>query len=187
MKRTPKVGDWIRRPVWSEFYEVAGVTSDRVEIVVHAGWGRTMAYPLNDVEWVFRDPEIPEVKPPKLDLTKPVQTRDGQPVRILCTDRPGSRCVVWMFEKCGTVNYAGLDGKAYGNDALDLVNVPPKPRKHTATVFLYLTNKGKLALITDHGPTMRPERILGKVEVTVNEGEGMGNSVPHLKTLTLGG
>ncbi len=23
----------------------------------------------------------------KLDLTKPVQTRDGQPVRILCTDR----------------------------------------------------------------------------------------------------
>lgn len=76
----------------------------------------------------------------KLDLTKPVQTRDGHPVRILCTDRKGKYPVVGLvisnydddFIRCWPVSgIYDLDRLQH----LDLINVPPKPVKYYVNVF----------------------------------------------------
>ena len=71
-----------------------------------------------------------------VDLTKPVQTRDGRAVRILCTDRKHSDHPVVALVKCHDFQercYSfGPDGRhlvGLGRDLdldLDLVNVPPK-------------------------------------------------------------
>ena len=75
-----------------------------------------------------------------LDLTKPVETRDGRKVRILCIDAKGSYPVV------GLVSYENdptevaetwtLTG-AYGEDGvkpLDLFNIP---KEHTVWINFY--------------------------------------------------
>jgi hypothetical protein len=64
------------------------------------------------------------------DLTKPVQTRDGRPVRILCTDAPGP------FPVVGLINGEDLTGfrwtpsgrSNYGphESPEDLANVPER-------------------------------------------------------------
>lgn len=71
----------------------------------------------------------PASKP--VDLTKPVQTRDGKPVRILCTDRRHLDChVVALVLVDGNelVRSFYPDGRYLGGGANDndLVNVPPK-------------------------------------------------------------
>jgi hypothetical protein len=80
----------------------------------------------------------------KLDLTKPVQTRDGRPVRILATDarRGNDRHVVGLIDNNGfndVVCVWGQDGMVYSakiDDAVcGLINVPPKPVKYYAHVY----------------------------------------------------
>lgn len=80
----------------------------------------------------------------KLDLTKPVQTRDGRPVRILCTDaRLGDyRRVVGLIDNNGfndVVCVWGQDGTVYSKKIDDavcgLINVPPKPVKYYTHVY----------------------------------------------------
>lgn len=70
----------------------------------------------------------------QLDLTKPVQTHDGRPVRILCTDAAGEYPVVGI-EKDGekdTVRRWTKDGRfatySRGPHSHDLINVPVKRR-----------------------------------------------------------
>lgn len=72
----------------------------------------------------------PAYKP--VDLTKPVQTRDGRAARILCTDRKHSEHPVVALVKCHdfqehcyTFSADGRNLPGLGTD-LDLVNVPPK-------------------------------------------------------------
>lgn len=70
-----------------------------------------------------------------LDLTKPVQTRDGQPVRIICTDRQNSEdfvvvgLVQTMFGEEATQTWR-LDGsfslRKSSEHSFDLINVPVK-------------------------------------------------------------
>ena len=88
--------------------------------------------------WTARGPHdldiinVPE--PPSLDLTKPVQTRGGCQVRILCTDAGiGSRkggVVGILYEDDGHESVRtwladGVHGREYGyGDTMDLVNVP---------------------------------------------------------------
>lgn len=76
----------------------------------------------------------------KLDLTKPVQTRDGRPVRILCTDRKGEFPIVGLIAsnydddivRCWPVSgIYDLDRLRH----LDLINVPPKPVKYFVNVY----------------------------------------------------
>jgi hypothetical protein len=67
-----------------------------------------------------------------IDFTKPVTTRDGCPVRILCTDRPGEFPVVGLV---GEDVYAWtLDGGfGYGrNSPYDLSN--PKTKREAWTL-----------------------------------------------------
>lgn len=66
-----------------------------------------------------------------LDLTKPVQTRDGKPVRILCTDGPNDHYPVagWAEGERGP-NYWALDGRYHSSlghmNGKDLINVPER-------------------------------------------------------------
>ncbi len=68
-----------------------------------------------------------------LDLTKPVQTRDGRKVRILCTDRKAGNaggCVVGLVTSRDGYEYIELwheNGTSPGSDHNNyLVNVPEK-------------------------------------------------------------
>lgn len=74
-----------------------------------------------------------------LDFSKPVQTRDGQPVRILCTDRKHPNYTV-----IGLIEIGGLDITKYWTedghyfstrkeDYLDLIQAP-QPRKHAELI-----------------------------------------------------
>lgn len=71
----------------------------------------------------------------ELDLTKPVQTREGESVRILCTDADTNtkgKCLLGLYRsKQLNKEYAYIwyeDGRAFSNSpsSLDLVNVPVK-------------------------------------------------------------
>lgn len=66
-----------------------------------------------------------------VDLTKPVQTRDGRAARILCTDRKHLDCPVValvLVDGSELVRSFYPDGRYLGGGANDndLVNVPPK-------------------------------------------------------------
>ena len=66
-----------------------------------------------------------------IDLTKPVQTRDGRKVRVLCTDRLGYESVVCLITEgdgrevvaCRAPGGQFLTDKESGRD---LINVPEK-------------------------------------------------------------
>jgi hypothetical protein len=79
------------------------------------------------------------------DATKPVQTRDGRPARIICTDRKGSyggsnQPIIALIKQAngdeGTITYCS-DGKFWNladSHACDLVNIPTK-RKVYVVIF----------------------------------------------------
>jgi len=75
----------------------------------------------------------------KLALTKPVQTRDGYPVRILCTDRVGKYQIIGLIleDDHEYVETWNLNGQKYEGAIHDddLINVPPKPVKCYINVY----------------------------------------------------
>lgn len=78
----------------------------------------------------------------KLDLTKPVQTRDGRPVRILCADaRFGAGyTIVGLIDNGGADAWCSWKPSGFAfQDGMernyDLINVPPKPVKYYVDVF----------------------------------------------------
>lgn len=85
-----------------------------------------------------------------LDLSKPVQTRDGRPVRILCTDARKA-----LYPIIGLIQYQDgsealstwADGGVYNlpkESAWDLVNVPPKMVKVKVEVRLFRGSNGNV-------------------------------------------
>ena len=58
-----------------------------------------------------------------IDFTKPVQTRDGRKVRILCTDGPGDTPIIGLVD--GN-SYPSIwkEGGKHASSPTDLVNVP---------------------------------------------------------------
>lgn len=79
-----------------------------------------------------------------LDLTKPVQTRDGYPVRILATDLRSEYPVVGIISHpdYDEVETWTLDGAFVSSDEHpdDLVNVPVETRRY------FPTTKGRYSL-----------------------------------------
>lgn len=78
----------------------------------------------------------------KLDLTKPVQTREGDPVRIICTDRKGEYPIIGLITSDNgngheDVRAWPIDGQFHSKNMqrLDLINVPPKPVKYFVNVY----------------------------------------------------
>ena len=65
-----------------------------------------------------------------IDWIKPVQTRDGRKVRVLCIDKAGERSVVGLVvhETAGETIYAWYASGNYMSNThnLDLINVPEK-------------------------------------------------------------
>jgi hypothetical protein len=78
----------------------------------------------------------------KLDLSKPVQTRDGRKVRILCTDAKSGLPIVGLVSCCSDLGspieeiYAWMASGAVSllgaSTGADLINVPEKPRYRVA-------------------------------------------------------
>lgn len=91
----------------------------------------------------------------KLDLTRPVQTRDGRPARILATDLIGQSPIAAAVSNIGPYDYKQLQSEtvfrysasghfcpvdgASEDCPLDLVNVRVK---RTKLVYLYESDKG---------------------------------------------
>lgn len=86
-----------------------------------------------------------------LDLSKPVQTRDGRPVRILCTNLRSA-----TFPVVGIASHADGSESAYTwtaegfflgvnkNSEADLINTPPKMVKVQAEVRLFRGSNGNV-------------------------------------------
>lgn len=70
------------------------------------------------------------------DLTKPVQTRDGRPARIICTDKVGFGCPILALvtnggqEEVATYTEAGKYLSDDDVSGSDLVNIPQKVTKY---------------------------------------------------------
>lgn len=89
-----------------------------------ADWDRTKPIMFRDGNLVGYTP-LPEK--PAFDPAKPVRTRDGRPVRIICTDRLGSRPLVGLItDDSGKeiVAYRQADGTSTVNTKGDFINVP---------------------------------------------------------------
>lgn len=91
------------------------------------------------------EPEV-ENKPMTVDWTKPIQTRDGRPARVLCTDlkspnelrvviavllTDGKREDVWYRPPCG--KFYGMNKES----PTDIINVP---EKRTVYINIYSPN-----------------------------------------------
>lgn len=123
-----------------------------------------------------------------LDLTKPIQTRDGRPVRILCTDaqtpkfggrvRPviglarnptGEDSLLWWRE----------DGTHDACTNYDLVNVPPPKVEETRQVWLLRCRANGSVTVHVAGkydtnePNTTRNEILARQTITLTEGEGL--------------
>jgi hypothetical protein len=92
-------------------------------------------YQLYDDDGDFRDraiSEFEEVKDEdmavKVDFSKPVQTRDGRPVKLVTTSGRGDYPVVGYVDKNDTLTLWTAEGKLLAGyeGRLDLINVPVK-------------------------------------------------------------
>lgn len=124
---------------------------------------------------------------PLLDLTKPVQTRDGRAVRILSTNGPTGAPVVGVIVNdapIGEVIYQWpTSGKGMAESGVaDLMNVPPPPpAKVTTTVYLWRSKNSKEPRVfvttkpdmRDHKKSGGGATLIGKQEVTVTEGDNL--------------
>jgi hypothetical protein len=79
-----------------------------------------------------------------IDWTKPVQTRDGRKVRVLCTDAPGSQYpVIGLIEGDGDPETWTIGGVYAANGAtsnLDIINAPEPAVTLTRWVNVYPDN-----------------------------------------------
>ena len=104
----------------------------------------------------------------KLDLTKPVQTRDGRPVRILANDMKTDQPVVGVVTNNDGREFLAqwdVSGKFYQRSPhegpIDLINVPPKPVKYYGHVYLVGTSLIAGDICVDDGPRKSPAQNIG--------------------------
>ena len=82
-----------------------------------------------------------------IDFSKPITTRDGRAVRILCTDGPHPEFkVIGIIEGCVYVNYWSVDGKHCSQGtprlaACDLIN-PTVKRRGWVAIYRRLSIEG---------------------------------------------
>ena len=88
-----------------------------------------------------------------IDWTKPVQTKDGRKVRVLCTDARGRNPVIGLVlnedEETDEMMSWPISGDAWGPDhdySLDLINVP---EKHTLWVNVWRDKADNLFTVVD--------------------------------------
>ena len=137
-----KVGDRVK---WGGYY--GNVTYVQGYVEFETDNGQIVRRPEPDIQFVHPDPA-----PPPLDLTKPVQTRDGRKVRVLCTDGPGSRPVIGIVDgNKGPSTWClnGATSEGWFNPDLEsesaLINTPAAPRTFERWFNVYDTGE-----ITSH-------------------------------------
>lgn len=129
--------------------------------------------------WAVCSDHIRLIEAPKIDFSKPVQTRDGQSVTILSTERPVKIWTVIGMKADGSIGYWRADGRFLDRDydlkcPEDLVNVPPPKTKHTETRYLKRNTKTGKVWTADNSYILSPNvELIGMKEVTVTEGEGL--------------
>lgn len=99
---------------------------------------------------------------PPLDLTRPVQTRDGRAFDIVWHDEK------WIF------GLIGGDPNLYNRDTLDLINAPQKLR---AWVTWHLIN-GRTEVLLHTGEigyshAIKDVSCIGRTAVEIDEGDGL--------------
>lgn len=108
------------------------------------------------------------------DPNKPVQTRDGRKVRIICTDKRGLYPIVALIsdgygESCSTHSGGGkFSINREGDDPHDLINVP-ECKTLWANVYnsgLQLTHKSRKAAVK-----VRGSGALGLASLTIEDGK----------------
>jgi hypothetical protein len=115
-----------------------------------------------------------------LDLSKPVQTRDGRPVRILCTDLRGEFPVVAVienrdFDGVGMWRLSGVN--QFGQES-DLVNVREPERTGWLNVYRdddgghYVGSRIR-ASREESLDSAYPHRIVACIEVKYRHGQGL--------------
>jgi len=105
---------------------------------------------------------------PPLDLTRPVQTRSGLPVRILCTDRKHEELkVVGLYLNSSGVEVPELwttDGtfSFLADVSLDLVNVPEpiEPHVHAEIIKDWADNPSRVVESSPDGKNWRTDWTL---------------------------
>lgn len=103
-----------------------------------------------------------------LDLSKPVQTRDGRPVRILSTDRRGGEYPIVALVSTGEIENVAtftIDGKCGGAicrpHTHDLVNIP---ERRFLWLNIYANDLGS-AHTTKQAANIYNESALGQIEI----------------------
>lgn len=99
-----------------------------------------------------KDPIVQQFPPTPLDLTQPVQRRDGSPARIIATDRQGAGgqivALVKLFgsdEVVYTYNEFGICIHATGSRNWDLINIP-LPSSTPVTGYMAVRLSGETGL-----------------------------------------
>jgi len=137
-----KVGDFVKSGAWE-----GKVTYVKEYVEFVASNGLIVRRDSDLVELISSLPPSPS-----LDLTKPVQTRDGRKVRVLCTDGPGSRPVIGIIDgNKGPSTWClnGATSEGWFNPDLEsesaLINTPATPRTFERWFNVYDTRE-----ITSH-------------------------------------
>ena len=87
---------------------------------------------------------------PSFDPTKPVQTRDGRPARIVATDKAGNKPIVALIglTESPVTRYANGRMMGFRDNSADLINVAPKPVVEvTYRTFREATGEAKLGTV----------------------------------------
>lgn len=106
-----------------------------------------------------------------IDFTKPVQTRDGKPARILCTDRITRELpVVALILLEGNEQICSFhpDGR-YRSDSdsdFDLINVPPKVVSEGYSNVYRDGSTGKLHITKDAAQSQALSDAIGLIKIT---------------------
>lgn len=116
---------------------IAGSQTPRYWTVDGYYWGKDSPSQMDLIEI----PAQPEA--PLFDPTKPVQTRDGKPARIISTDAKADNypIVALIADSQGReeAHHFQADGRACRHDQspLDLLNIPPKKQTLTRWINIY--------------------------------------------------
>jgi len=130
-----KVGDRVK---WGS--TAGSVKSVRNRLLVMLDGGPEVEFEPEELEAEI----IPQI-PASLDLTKPVQTRDGRKVRLLCTDGPGEWPVIGIVEGDNDTTSWRVDGSSFRDRArtsIDLINTPAAPRTFERWFNVYRSGVG---------------------------------------------
>lgn len=102
-----------------------------------------------------------------IDFTKPVQTRDGRKVRIICTDGPKGRPIVGIKEDSDVMCWAS-DGMHCGLPPCDsdLLNAPPV--KHVR--YVSFDKAGSIIRIYHEIPIQHHALVAGCARVELEQG-----------------